>query len=52
MLRDAFVTLAALGGGFLWLISPAANFITAFLFGLIGTVGFAIWGRDVSIDPA
>ncbi|RTZ99063.1 MAG: MFS transporter [Deltaproteobacteria bacterium] len=52
MLRDVFVTLAALGGGFLWLISPAANFITAFLFGLIGTVGFAIWGRDVSIDPA
>ena len=50
MLRDAFVTVAALGGGFLWLISPAANLLTAFFFGLIGTIGFAIWGRDVSID--
>jgi len=51
MLRDAFVTLAALGGGFLWLLSPSANFITAFLFGLIGTIGFAIWGRDVTLEP-
>ncbi len=50
MLRDAFVTLAALGGGFLWLISPAANFITAFIFGLAGTIGFAIWGRDISLE--
>jgi MFS family permease len=50
MLRDAFVTLAALGGGFLWLVSPSANFITAFLFGLIGTIGFAIWGRDVTLE--
>jgi MFS family permease len=50
MLRDAFVTLAALGGGFLWLISPTANFITAFIFGLAGTIGFAIWGRDISLE--
>ncbi len=50
MLRDIVVAIAAFGGAFLWLISPAANFITAFVFGLIGTVGYAIWGRDVSAD--
>lgn len=50
MLRDMVVAVAAFGGAFLWLISPAANFLTAFVFGLIGTVGYAIWGRDVLPD--
>lgn len=49
MLRDIVVSIAAFGGAFLWMISPATNFITAFIFGLIGTVGYAIWGRDVSM---
>ncbi len=48
MLRDVVVAVAAFGGAFLWLISPAANFLTAFVFGMIGTVGYAIWGRDIS----
>lgn len=48
MLRDMVVAVGAFGGAFLWLISPTANFMTAFVFGLIGTVGYAIWGRDVS----
>ena len=47
MLRDMVVAVAAFGGAFLWLISPAANFLTAFVFGLAGTIGYAIWGRDV-----
>ncbi len=47
MLRDMVVALAAFGGAFLWMIHPAANFLTAFAFGLIGTVGYAIWGRDI-----
>ena len=47
MLRDIVVALAAFGGAFLWMLSPAANFITAFVFGLIGTVAYAVWGRDV-----
>ncbi len=47
MLRDIMVSLAAFGGAFLWLISPAANLITAFIFGVIGTIGYAVWGRDV-----
>ncbi len=48
MLRDMVVSIAAFGGAFLWLISPTVNFLTAFVFGVIGTVGYAIWGRDVN----
>ena len=50
LMRDMAVTLAAFGGAFLWMISPAVNFITAFAFGLIGSIGYAIWGRDISPD--
>jgi len=47
LLRDMVVSLAAFGGAFLWLISPAANFLTAFACGLAGTVYFALKGRDL-----
>jgi MFS family permease len=47
LIRDVFVSAAALGGAFLWQISPETNFLTAFLFGVAGTVGFAIYGKDV-----
>lgn len=46
LLRDVIVSIAAFGGAFLWLISPAVNFLAAFACGLLGTVGFALWGRD------
>jgi MFS family permease len=49
LIRDVFVTIAALGGAFLWQISPQVNLITAFVFGIIGTVGFAIFGRDIKV---
>ncbi len=49
LIRDIFVSLAALGGAFLWQISPETNLITAFVFGIIGTVGFALWGRDIPL---
>jgi MFS family permease len=49
LIRDVFVSVAALGGAFLWQISPEANFITAFVFGIIGTIGFAAWGRDIPV---
>ena len=52
LIRDVFVSLAALGGAFLWQISPQANLIAAFIFGIIGTVGFAIYGRDVPLPVA
>jgi len=49
LIRDVFVALVALGGAFLWQISPQTNLVTAFIFGIIGTVGFAVWGRDIQI---
>ncbi|MFH1329924.1 MAG: MFS transporter [Actinomycetota bacterium] len=48
LIRDLVVSLAALGGAFLWQISPEVNLVTAFVFGVIGTVGFALFGRDLS----
>jgi len=47
LIRDIVVSMAALAGAFLWQISPEANFITAFIFGIIGTLGFAVFGRDL-----
>lgn len=50
LIRDVFVAIAALGGAFLWQISPQTNLVTAFIFGIMGTLGFWIFGRN--IDPA
>lgn len=41
-------SVAAFGGAFLWMISPTVNFLVAFVFGVIGTVGYALWGRDIA----
>ncbi|MBI4878059.1 MAG: MFS transporter [Planctomycetes bacterium] len=46
LIRDACVSVAALGGAFLWQMSPATNFLAAFACGLLGTLGFALFGRD------
>ena len=46
LIRDIIVAFATLGGAFLWQINPQANLITAFGFGVIGTIGFAVFGRD------
>lgn len=46
LLRDVFVSVAAFGGAFLWLLSPTTNFLVAFLFGVAGTLGFAFLGSD------
>lgn len=46
LIRDAFVSIAALGGAFLWQISPETNFFIAFLFGVAGTFGFTLMGKD------
>lgn len=48
LLRDVIVSLAAFSAGFLWNISPQVNFLVAFGFGLLGTLFFAIFGRDVT----
>ncbi len=49
LVRDFFVSIAALGGAFLWEISPETNFIVAFVFGVMGTLGFAVFGRDLQM---
>ena len=49
LLRDVIVSLAAFSAGFLWNVSPQVNFLVAFGFGLLGTLFFAIFGRDVSV---
>lgn len=47
LLRDVIVSMPALGGAFLWRISPEVNFVTAFIFGIIGALGFVNLGRDM-----
>ncbi len=49
LIRDVVVSSAAMGGAFLWQVSPRVNLLTAFAFGLLGTIGFAIFGRDVAL---
>lgn len=51
LLRDIVVSLAALSSAFLWNISPAANFVTASVFGALGTVLFAVFGKDETRLP-
>ena len=48
LMRDLIVSVAAFGGFALWELSPKANFLTAFAFGIIGTIWFALRGRDLS----
>lgn len=52
LVRDSIVSVAAFGGAFLWMISPATNLLTASAFGVLGTIWFALRGRDLSTDVA
>jgi len=47
LLRDSVVSLAAFGGAFLWMVSPALNFFTAAAFGAAGTAWFVMYGKDL-----
>jgi MFS family permease len=49
-LRDVCVSAAAFGGAFLWQVSPTTNFMVAFLFGVVGTIGFIRYGTDVRLS--
>ncbi|MFH1730914.1 MAG: MFS transporter [Planctomycetota bacterium] len=54
LLRDVIVSISAFGGAYLWSIGPKANLLTAFSFGVAGTVWFALRGQDLgarSADP-
>ncbi len=50
LIRDVVVSFAALGGAFLWQLGPETNLIAAFVFGVIGTAGFAVFGRDIPLQ--
>lgn len=50
LIRDVVVSIAALSSAWLWNISPQANFLTAAVFGILGTVIFAIRGRDLTMS--
>ena len=53
LVRDIVVSVAAFGGALLWEVSPQANFLGAFFFGVLGTIYYAIWGSDESgLKPA
>jgi MFS family permease len=52
LIRDVVVSAAAMGGAVLWQIGPEVNLIAAFVFGVLGTGWFAIYGRDVRASDA
>jgi hypothetical protein len=47
LIRDVIVSIAAFGGAFLWMVSPALNFYVAFACGAAGTIWFAVKGKDL-----
>jgi len=51
LLRDVVVSVLAFGGAYLWAVSAKTNFLTAFFFGLAGTIWFAWRGKDLSALP-
>jgi predicted MFS family arabinose efflux permease len=52
LMRDIVVSFAALSSALLWNVSPAANFLTAALFGLMGTSVFITFGKDSNMSTA
>jgi MFS family permease len=52
LFRDVVVSLAAVSSAWLWNISPEANFLVAAGFGALGTLLFAIKGRDLGTGGA
>jgi MFS family permease len=47
LVRDTIVSIAAFGGAFLWSVRPEVNLFAAFGFGVLGTLWFALRGRDL-----
>ena len=46
LIRDVVVSIAAFSSALLWNVSPGTNFMVAFFCGLVGTLYFAIKGKD------
>ncbi|MFZ1218327.1 MAG: MFS transporter [Chthoniobacterales bacterium] len=51
LVRDLLVSIAAVLGALLWKLGPGANFLGAAIFGLCGTVIYALSSRAQSRDP-
>jgi len=51
LVRDVIVSAAAFGGALLWSHSPALNLGAAFTFGVLGTLWFALRGKDLGPAP-
>ncbi|MFA4932619.1 MAG: MFS transporter [Caldisericia bacterium] len=47
LLRDVIVSVAAFGAAWLWNRGPGVNFFIAAAFGAVGTIYFAVFGRDL-----
>ena len=52
LVRDVIVSIAAFGGAFLWKLSPEINLLVAFGFGVLGTLVFIIFGKDLGGQKA
>ena len=52
LIRDVVVSIAAFGAAFLWNLSPIVNFLVATGFGVIGTIYFAVYGKDLGKKKA
>lgn len=46
LVRDVIVSVAAFVGAFLWEVSAEVNLLTAFAFGVLGSVLFMVYGKD------
>jgi len=51
LVRDVVVSAAAFGGAWLWNLGPEANLLAAFGFGVLGTLLFAQFGKDLRPEP-
>lgn len=51
LFRDIVVGVGAGAGAFLWQVGPQANLLAASACGLVGTLWFAIYGRDLNVPP-
>ena len=52
LVRDVVVSVAAFGGALLWALTPACNLLTAFAFGVAGTIWFFLYGSDSPIESS
>jgi MFS family permease len=52
LFRDVIVSVAALSSAWLWNMAPEVNFLVAAGFGAIGTVLFALKGKDLPVKGA